>query len=80
MHLEPEQTPVIVFYPVRLSVRLSELFLSLSHKHHLGVSQGRILHFYPYMEVLLTPRGLNAAQATETVEKVTDEAKTSLSE
>lgn len=30
MHLEPEQTPVIVFYPVRLSVRLSELFLSFS--------------------------------------------------
>lgn len=47
MHLEPEQTPVIVFYPVRLSVRLSELFLSLSHKHHLGVSQGRIFTFLP---------------------------------
>lgn len=31
------------------------------------------------MEVLLMPRGLNAVQATETVEKVTDEAKTSLS-
>lgn len=28
MHLEPEQTPVIIFYPVRLSVCLSELFLS----------------------------------------------------
>lgn len=27
MHLEPEQTPVIIFYPVRLSVCLSELFL-----------------------------------------------------
>lgn len=47
MHLEPEQTPVIVFYPVRLSVRLSELFLSLSHKHHLVVSQGRIFTFLP---------------------------------
>lgn len=43
MHLEPEQTPVIVFYPVRLS----ELFLSLSHKHHLGVSQGKIFTFLP---------------------------------
>lgn len=41
--------------------------------------KGEFLHFYPYMEVLLMPRGLNAAQATETVKKVTDEAKTSLS-
>lgn len=74
MHLEPEQTPVIVFYPVRLSVRLSELFLSLSHKHHLGVSQGRIFTFLP-----LHGSATYAAQATETVEKVTDEAKTFLS-
>lgn len=41
--------------------------------------KGEFLHFYPYMEVLLMLRGLNAAQATEIVEKVTDEAKTSLS-
>lgn len=47
MHLEPEQTPAIVFYPVRLSGRLSELFLARSHKHHLGVSQGRIFTFLP---------------------------------
>lgn len=49
MHLEPEQTPVLIFYPVRLSVCLSELFLSFSlpHKHHLGMSQGRIFTFLP---------------------------------
>lgn len=80
MHLEPEQTPAIVFYPVRLPVRLSELFLSRSHKHHLGASRGGFLHFYPYMEVLLVPRGSKCGAGDgETVEKVTDEAKTSLS-
>lgn len=54
---------------VSLCVSLNYSSLSLSHKHHLGMSRGRFLHFYPYMELVLMLRELNAAHATETVEK-----------
>lgn len=45
MHLEPERTPAIIFYPVRLSVRNCEPFLPAPLKHHLGMSPGRIFTF-----------------------------------
>lgn len=48
MHLEPEQTPLLIFYPVRLSVCLSELFLSFSlSQTPPGNEQREIFTFLP---------------------------------
>lgn len=43
--------------PVSLYASLNYSSLSLSHKHHLGMNRGRVLHFYPYMELVLMLRG-----------------------
>lgn len=33
MHREPEQNPLLIFYPLRLSLCLSKLFHSFPHTH-----------------------------------------------
>ncbi len=84
MHLEPEQTPLLIFYPVRLSVCLSELFLSfslsLSHKTPPGNESREIFTFLPLNGIGTDAEGAKCGSGDwDRGETDTDEARNLLS-